>query len=284
MWFYLAKTYSFLYGICHDHFGVNIWGMGFFMRRIKKERVVTVDGIKMFLNPAVASCYIRNLNGRFNEPETHVFFREIITAFREPLLVVDVGANIGEMVIDAARYPNVKEVVGFEPNPSCVEACVKSVALNQFRNVRIINKAVNADGKPVTFNFSSVDAVLSSLVASEDRHGEVVGTTTLDRELSKYNGPVLLLIDVEGAEKLVMQGAKNFIGRNLPVIIFEFNDQTRRFFLLEELYEVLGKGYSLFRLRGDGKLDRALKKTWNCVALHRESPLYAVCAEQIREQ
>ncbi len=279
-WFVIAKLYSLLYGFCHDHLGVNLRGIGFFMRRIKTAHVLTVEGVKMYLNPAVSSCYIRNINGKFNEPETHVFLNHLITSFREPLIVVDVGANVGEMVIDAARYSNVREVIGFEPNRDCVEACLHSVALNKFANVRIIEKALNEDGKPVSFNFSA-NAVLSSLLATVDRHGELIEATTLDLELGMYDCPAILLIDVEGAEKLVMLGGKKFIDRNVPVIIFEFNEQTRHFYTLQEITEILGKNYSVFRLRGDGLLDRGLDDTWNCVAVSSDSVFFEVCQSLI---
>jgi FkbM family methyltransferase len=277
MWFWFAKAYSFLYGLCHDYLGFNLRGMGFFMRRIRTEHVLTVEGVKMLLNPAVASCYIRNINGRFNEPETHIFLRRIIPLFDTPLLVVDVGANVGEMLVDAAQYPNVQHVIGIEPNPECAKACLRSAALNGFTKIRIVQKVANADGQPVTFNFSDVAPVSSSILAQENRHGELIEATTLDRELKEYTGSAILLIDVEGAEKLVMLGGKEFIEQNLPLIIFEFNDLTRRFCTLEEIQNVLGKEYIIFRLRGDGFLDSLLTKTWNCVAVHRRSSLFSFC-------
>jgi hypothetical protein len=75
------------------------------------------------------------------------------------------------------------------------------------------------------------------------------------------------LIDVEGAELKVMQGGRNFIRNNQPLIIFEYNHVSRRYFTLDEIRKELGEGYHLYRLTATGHLDEDFSTTWNVVAL-----------------
>jgi hypothetical protein len=101
--------------------------------------------------------------------------------------------------------------------------------------------------------------------------GSEVELTTLDQELADLSGPVLVLIDVEGGEPSVMRGGKSFIGRNFPLIVFEYNDTSKKHFRLEDVSAALPAGYSFYRLRADGRLDVDFSNTWNCVAVHPSS-------------
>ncbi len=103
--FIAAKIYIKLYGICRDRFGITLRGMGFVLRRIHSDRVLEIAGKKLYFNHNVAACYNRLVNGEFNEPETHSFLNRIFETFQGNVFFVDVGANIGEMIVDVARVP-----------------------------------------------------------------------------------------------------------------------------------------------------------------------------------
>jgi hypothetical protein len=84
---------------------------------------------------------------------------------------------------------------------------------------------------------------------------------------------------VEGAELDVMRGGQSFIRGARPLVIFEYNEDNRALYSLAEVSAVLGDGYRILRLRLDGKLDEKLEDTWNCVAVHRDSPFSPVVQE-----
>ena len=88
------------------------------------------------------------------------------------------------------------------------------------------------------------------------------------------SGQAIILIDVEGAEPLVMVGGREFMAVNLPLIIFEYDTLSRRYFSLAEIRATLGSRYEIFRLRQDGKLDRDFGQSWNCVAVSIDSAFY----------
>ncbi|MCK5347609.1 MAG: FkbM family methyltransferase, partial [Candidatus Heimdallarchaeota archaeon] len=101
--------------------------------------------------------------------------------------------------------------------------------------------------------------------------------STIDTELNLKGDPGILLIDVEGAELKVIKGGMNFVQDCEPLIIFEFNDLTKKYFSMEELKEVLGEKYSIFRLRKDSMLDVDFSDTWNCVAIPAKSVYDNIC-------
>jgi len=275
-WLKIAKIYIWIYGIFRDRLGITLRGMGFVLRRVTADHVLDVAGKKLFFNHNVATCYNRLVNGEFNEPETHVFLKGIFTSFKGSAIFVDVGANIGEMIVDVGRYPNVVRILGFEPNAECVQACRKTAALNDYHHVQIVEKVLNADGAAVPM-FADATPLASSIVDRGNRTAMTVGATTLDAELLQQKEPAVILIDVEGAETMVLRGGKRFIEKNQPLIIFEYNEVSRKFFSLDAIRTILGEKYTLFRLRGDGSLDQSFESTWNCVAVSSESVFFEAC-------
>ena len=104
--------------------------------------------------------------------------------------------------------------------------------------------------------------------------GELIEICTLDDVVRpKHGQAVMLLIDIEGGELNALRGGLRFIQDYHPLIIFEYNNTTRKFFPLSDAVELLGTSYSIFRMRSDdGRLDDDLSSTWNIVALPHIGP------------
>lgn len=98
-----------------------------------------------------------------------------------------------------------------------------------------------------------------------------VNTVLLDTTLPEILKNSIILIDVEGAEPLVLRGGASFIKRNNPLIIFEYNQTSKKYFHLNDIQEILGKSYSIYRLKNDGDLDQDFSNSWNCVAIPEDS-------------
>jgi hypothetical protein len=75
------------------------------------------------------------------------------------------------------------------------------------------------------------------------------------------------MIDVEGYEPKVIAGGGEFIRRTQPLIVFEYNFVSKRYFHIDDIQNVLGTQYRIYRLRKDGYLDNHAGSTWNCVAV-----------------
>jgi len=276
-WLFVSCLYAHLYRFLHFRFKVNIPGLGWLMRRIDRDLVLPVDGVKMFMYSPIAGSNAMHLIGQWNEPETHLFLNTLLSRTETPVNFVDVGANVGEMVMDMARNGKVESIQAFEPVADCVHAIRISAVLNAFNNVVIHHTAVSASAGKALFRYDVANPSWSGIKGSGDSTIEVP-LTTLDTALGPDLRNPVLLLDVEGEERNVMAGAKRIIDRWSPPIIFEYNHVSRAQYDLEQVRAVLGDGYELYRLRqSDGLLDTDFRDTWNCVAVHRDSIYYAVC-------
>ncbi|MCC8144970.1 MAG: hypothetical protein LIO93_00725, partial [Bacteroidales bacterium] len=70
---------------------------------------------------------------------------------------------------------------------------------------------------------------------------------------------------------LVLKGGINFIKRNMPLIIFEYNNTSKKYFNLNDISNLLGKNYSFYKIKQDASLDKDLSNTWNVVAIPSNS-------------
>ena len=277
VWFLVARLYSRCCRLLSGRFGWRARGLGWVLRRVNFDTVVWVHGAPIFFDHKIAPCYTWLISGEWNEPETHKFLRAVILAVGSPVRFVDVGANVGEMVVDVARLRNVQEVIAFEPNPVCARALRISALFGGLGQVGVVERVVKDSSSAASFLIRQ-NAPLGSRMAFNGETGALdFPATTLDVELSDATGPAVVLVDVEGAELLVMRGAHKFIRRTRPLLIFEYNELGRSQYTLEAVRTVLGDGYDIYRLGPGGLLDRNLGDTWNCVAVSRDSIFYEVC-------
>jgi|WetSurSiteA1Bulk_404760.scaffolds.fasta_scaffold15978_3 FkbM family methyltransferase len=273
-WLDIAKTYDKINSIFRAVFKRNLRGVGYLLRKIKRDHVLMFHGQKMFFNHKVAGCYVSLINGKYTETETHLFFRKIIKGLDCHVNFVDVGANVGEFILDLSLYNRVKNIYAFEPHPECAKTCRINVLLNGYDNkVKVIQKILSQDTAPVNFSFNSIAPNASGIVDNVI-NSETIYPSTLDIELHDFSLPTILLIDVEGSEPLVMKGGKYFISMNKPLIIFEYNTTSKKHFNLNDVKDILGTQYEIYRLRNDGYLDNQFDDTWNCVAVNISSDFY----------
>lgn len=265
----LARSFASLRARIERSTGLHLKGVGLLLRRLRSDFEFAACGFRWHLDHRIADTYASLAAKEFSEPETITFLQAVAARSPTPLTFVDVGANIGQMVVVMAAHGNVQRVVAFEPHPVCADVCRRNLSLNGLQGD--VRQSVVSNGEPAAFIIGEHSQESGIQRASVD--APMVNTVRLDDALD-VAGPVVLLIDVEGAELDVLSGAAQFIARNQPLIIFEYHEATKQRFSLEEVRHLLGEKYEIMRLRSDGQLDSQLEKTWNCVALHRESSLY----------
>jgi FkbM family methyltransferase len=274
----LTRIYSRLHAWVKDRSGLRIKGVGILLRRLKFDRVFEARGFRWFFDHRIATTYWRLIGGSYSEPETISLLTFVADQVEEPVILVDVGANIGEMVVAMAGRPTVARVIAFEPHPICVDVCNRNLALNGLR--ADVRSLLVADGTAQPYVIDPNYAPTSGIQPKGADTG-LTPTVRLDDELA-VSAACILLIDVEGAELAVMKGGQSFIRQQRPLIIFEYTSLLQRHsFTLSDVSRVLGAGYGLFRLRQDGRLDRQLDDTWNCVAVHEESIFMPICRQRI---
>ncbi len=280
--FWLTVQYAKLYGAAKDKFGVNIRGLGFLLNKIDRDREITVHGIPVWMSHEVSQCYGRLIAGQWNEPETHTFLNRVFDRLHQPGTFVDVGANVGEIILDLASNPKVAKGYALEPIQLCSQAILKSLALggvdSKVSTLQTLcgEKVGNADFK-VSRHVSDSAIVHGDSISG----GESAGMTTLDMCVTDVVGELVILADVEGYEVQVLRGARNLIESHRPLIVFEYNQVSKASFSVCDVRSLLGSGYTIWRLRGDGMLDEKVEEAWNCVAVPLNSNFQIATADMI---
>lgn len=283
----LARIFALCYWVSKRVCRKNLPGLGRALDLIKSEHIFRVKGRRFYFNPYVGRAYGLMIIGQWNEPETHTFLKRVVEEIGGKVNFVNVGASIGEFVVDMAAYDKVAVVIAFEPQPASAEAIEKSCSVNGFQNVRIIQKIVADSNTDLYFMHDKKSPTSSHVVRSighdlrRGQHVAKIAGTTLDDELREVEGKTIILIDIEGGEYLAMRGAINFIRKWKPLLIFEYNSTSRASFDLNMVRDLLGSDYEIYRIRPDGRLDVDETNTWNMVAIARSSDCFnTVCSLQ----
>jgi hypothetical protein len=141
-----------------------------------------------------------------------------------------------------------------------------------------LNVALSDEPGAVRF-YHDIDATRNSLglTRNEASEFETVRCVTLDAVVSDLNLSHVdfLKIDVEGAEPLVLRGAKQTIEKFRPAILFEINAPAMKALGLphDTTWAVLNEyGYSFYSLRsGHFAIEESCPPGGNIWAVHKDS-------------
>jgi FkbM family methyltransferase len=139
---------------------------------------------------------------------------------------IDVGCHKGEILDLFVASAPWGHHYAFEPLPS--QFSKLKAKYGRLKNVSLFQSAVCDQTGTTTFNHVLTNPSYSGIKKRDyDKHGEkdtliTVDTSTLDETIGGDTKIDMIKIDVEGAELLVLNGAKELIEKNKPIIIFEF--------------------------------------------------------------
>lgn len=180
----------------------------------------------------------------FEKEETD-FIEKIL---KEGDVFVDIGTNIGLFSLLAAKIVGTEgKVLCFEPAPSTFYRLKENVTLNNFKNIHIKNIGLSDEPGELTFYVSNngYDA-WNSFAPSQDNKLESsiqVPVSTLDFELKDINKSKIKLvkIDVEGWEKFVLNGGKEFFIEFSPIVMVEFTESNtfNAGYSVHEIYDIM---------------------------------------------
>jgi FkbM family methyltransferase len=145
--------------------------------------------------------------------------------------VWDVGANVGLTALLFARH-GAARVVALEPSAANRDRLRRQLAANPAWADRIELLEVAASDEEGAIDFhdatsSSYSQVIADEVVPWSVTGSVsrVPTVPLDRLLQRgHPPPQLLKIDVEGAEAMVLRGARELLRRARPTVLVEVHN------------------------------------------------------------
>jgi len=194
------------------------------------------------------------------------------TVLQPGMVVIDVGANIGEITLVAAqRVGETGSVIAVEPVNGIADRLAEHVRINDLGQVTIVREALGSTGRggvPIYAScgqdVSDEHQGLASLYGEREGQEpiEYVNVTSLDEtaaslDLSRVD---LIKIDIEGGELACLQGAENVLRRFRPMLIVEVQEFSARQagWNVGELFEYLREfGYEFFTIASKGHL-RAL--------------------------
>lgn len=158
--------------------------------------------------------------------------RYIVRSLRDDEIFYDIGAHIGYYSILASIISPSGKVIAFEPNPYVYRVLKANIAMANSSNIDALPYAVsNKTGTSTLVIPASVYAATGSL---KDVHTWIyrmsdyrvvrvkVPTITIDYFVNRsMMPPSFIKIDVEGAEDLVVQGARKTLKEYCPRISME---------------------------------------------------------------
>lgn len=167
---------------------------------------------------------------------------------------VDVGAAAG--VFSVRMCPVSREVFAFEPRPrqagelaSMFESLELPVHVEQ---VALSDVAGTAQMRMLTDDLGRSTIEAENSLEDEDGSERAQVTVTV-RKLDDYGltGVAFIKVDVEGHEVAVLQGAKDTIARNYPVLLIESEDRHRKNAVADIRTFLEQLGYSGFFIQND---------------------------------
>lgn len=179
-------------------------------RNLSSAPVQTPFGFKLVGNKTMQ-------NGSFEPEET----RLLLGLMRQCDVVIDVGANIGYYCCLALNEG--KKVIAFEAIWLNAKYLLKNVTLNGWQDELELHLAAasNKVGVIDIFGGGTGASLLGGWGGTPEHYRSLVPTTTLDIVLGERLGgcQALVIIDVEGAEKMVLEGAASLL-QNDPKPVF----------------------------------------------------------------
>ncbi|MEP7109086.1 MAG: FkbM family methyltransferase [Ferruginibacter sp.] len=135
---------------------------------------------------------------------------------------IDIGANQGHILMEMVAASPKGKHFAFEPIPDLYTSLKKRFS----KNTTVYNYALSAKKGSRTFNYYPDRPAVSGFRERNNQIGQnptllAVQMETLDDLIPENIKIDLVKIDVEGAEYEVLQGARNVLQKNKPLVLFE---------------------------------------------------------------
>lgn len=208
---------------------------------------------------------LRRLVGQYERAKMGLFRRCV----KQGMVVVDVGANLGDFTLVAAKATGPGgNVVAFEPDPQNVGWLTKSVERNGFKNVEIRREALSANETLALLFLSDVSGWHTLNVGQIPLSGERPPITVQTRPLDTLTLDRLdvVKIDVEGAEYEVLCGAGQHLQRFHPLLFVDLHASMGAN-VDGVIQNLRGLGYRLYGIGNDGRLHDRVDPNGELVAV-----------------
>lgn len=171
------------------------------------------------------------------EPEAVAAFLRFL---KPGAVVFDIGAGLGFYALLAGRIG--ADVITFEPDPRNAKSVTRHLEINRLEGrVRLVQKAVFSRNGWLTLERSDgMSAHKNAWIRADlaETTGDVrVACISLDDFIASNPKPILVKMDVEGAESEVLKGADQLFRRYRPALLCEVHDEANAQFVQQWLGE-----------------------------------------------
>ena len=252
-----------------------IISIGRIIHSFSKSDFVEIEGRKMFTqnNDGLALSIFK-----IYEPNQTEIVKKYV---RKGDIVIDIGAHVGYYTLLMAQLVGKNgKVYSFEPDPVNFQLLKKSVEINGFENVVLIQKAVSNITDKVKLFLGDDDSAINRIYDAklgDTKESIDVESITID-EYFKENDELInfIKIDSEGSEVKIVNGMKQFLSRNkelvmmtefFPFLIKKSGDKPNQYLKSLEksgfnLYNILDKNEKTNKINSENFLENEINSEY----------------------
>jgi FkbM family methyltransferase len=180
------------------------------------------------------------------EPEIVKAVTEVV---HEGAVAIDIGAHLGYYALILSRIVGTNgQVIAFEPIPSNFRVLSDNIELNSCKNVRAVNMAVSDHSGQIQGILPTESDLPSSfsMLSNEGEKTVTLNSISLDQYFKGSDRPInFILIDTEGAEGMVLDGARTTIETYHPILLVEVHHFGSRLESSSVPRQLMELGYDL---------------------------------------
>ena len=252
-----------------------IISIGRIIHSFSKSDFVEIEGRKMFTqnNDGLALSIFK-----IYEPNQTEIVKKYV---RKGDIVIDIGAHVGYYTLLMAQLVGKNgKVYSFEPDPVNFQLLKKSVEINGFENVVLIQKAVSNITDKVKLFLGDDDSAINRIYDAklgDAKESIDVDSVTID-EYFKENDELInfIKLDSEGSEVKIINGMKQFLSRNkelvmmtefFPFLIKKSGDEPNQYLKSLEksgfsLYNILDKNEKTNKINSENFLESGINSEY----------------------
>lgn len=223
-------------------FGDNIFNKSFLkenLDKIEKAYSLLADEKSKFVFESIIRFQITgDLSYCFNcESHKDKAFKTLNLSENESFL--DLGAYRGDTIKEFLHYANnYEKIVAVEPDKRTFKKL--QIYCENLKNCTTLNNAVWNESKELFFDGNKGRG------GSAKDTGESIYSVTVDELTEKYGKFTYINIDVEGAEKEMLQGAKNTLQQNKPKLCVAGYHRSEDIFALTNQINEINGDYKIY--------------------------------------
>ena len=215
------------------------------LRAIPKRMTVKVrSGVNRGMNWIVGSSIHGCWLGNYESEKQSVLQRYV----KLGMTVFDIGANAGFYTLAFSRMVGKEgRVCAFEPLAENANNILRHMDLNELRNVTLLQTAVADRNGVLEFSIAKNNAM--GFITGQAHGPYKVPAVSLDNLIDDgvVPAPDVIKMDVEGAESLVLRGARKFLNRKRATIFVALHGDDQK----RQCIEILrSSGYEIHLLNG----------------------------------